>query len=342
LWEGFPREFEATLWARWIKGEEDVTQEEIEQARQFLVDTAGLGWDDRLNQWPEAKEALTGNILEYRQKLTQSIREEVYHRELASPHYRVAGTRRLLIALKQLGLTLGIATAGNVDTRTQYAKELEIWEYFSVIYGGGKKGENIIAWMQENGVEPKEVALMGDGVPDIQAAHEAKILAIGFAPTPEYRERLIAAGADIIINGDFTDLEAILQAISIYKRSHDELKRAALKGIVIVTLVLLVIVIIKWVRKLINSNYSSFLPVLNKRNGRPDTEGIPLEYFVMEKEEDEEREEIEDDSPGVSLEKEGENDDISEIINGINFEETNETERIDSELTLLQAFPSRA
>ena len=57
--------------------------------------------------------------------------------------------------------------------------------------------------------------MVGDGVGDMQAAKAAGIVAVGLASTPERRKELIAAGADIIINGDYSDLDSILRALNL-------------------------------------------------------------------------------------------------------------------------------
>ena len=59
--------------------------------------------------------------------------------------------------------------------------------------------------------EPSEFAIVGDSATDIEGARLANVRSIGYANKPGKRERLIAAGADAIINS-LADLALTLRA----------------------------------------------------------------------------------------------------------------------------------
>lgn len=71
------------------------------------------------------------------------------------------------------------------------------------------KTEQLRRIKEKHGFSNQEIAMFGDTPFDIKAAKNAGVIAIGIAEDEETREILIGAGADIIINGDYINIDLL-------------------------------------------------------------------------------------------------------------------------------------
>ncbi|MBI3615283.1 MAG: fructose 1,6-bisphosphatase [Candidatus Omnitrophica bacterium] len=215
LWPGFPRDLEAGSIASWVTGRPNPSPEMVKQVKDFLIETNGMSWRERKEQW---RWNLPGDHEAFIERLQTQLRQFIHEHHLTDPRFLTPGASSLLEALKEAGIQMSIVTGGGADSRRQYADGLGIGGFFKQIYGGGEKVATIRQGMRAWGFQPNQVAMVGDGIPDIRAALQNGILAVGFATTPEHRRRLIDAGAQVVIYRDFTALKSILGVLNIRQR----------------------------------------------------------------------------------------------------------------------------
>lgn len=210
LWTGFPRDLEAREWAKWMTGHESPSNAEVASWQGFLIRTAGLSGKDRFARLP----SIPSDGEAFIERTRALLRTEVYRGRL-TPAFLVRGALEFLSALRARDVQLAIASGGSKELRQEYADKLGIGSFFSAVHGDGAKAEAITSQMQAWQLQPYQMAMIGDGGPDMAAARAAGVLAVGFAPTPEYRQRLIDDGADVIIRGDYRQLDTILQVLKV-------------------------------------------------------------------------------------------------------------------------------
>ncbi len=120
-------------------------------------------------------------------------------------------------ALIARGLRLGVATNDSEASARRHIEALGLSAKVEFIAGydsghGGKPEPGmVLAFARLIGVEPREVALVGDSIHDLHAARAAGALAIGVLSGPAGREEL-APHADHII-ADIGALPALLAAL---------------------------------------------------------------------------------------------------------------------------------
>lgn len=135
------------------------------------------------------------------------------------------GSRALLRALRDRGVTLYLASGTDLPYVQDEAAALQIDEYFAPrIYGAlddyksFSKQMVIERILRENDLHGAELVVFGDGYVEIENGKSVGGLAVGVASDEAHpggidlwkRNRLISAGADVIIR-DYASLDAILQ-----------------------------------------------------------------------------------------------------------------------------------
>lgn len=148
---------------------------------------------------------------------------------LTVEEFTVPGSHRLLQSLADRGLTLYLASGTDLKYVREEAHLLGVAEFFGPrIYGAldnyqdfskAKIIQQIVAEMQ---VQGHQLLAFGDGFVEIEEVRRAGGTAIGVASEEETRngvnqwkrERLIRAGADIII-GDYRGLDALLNTLGL-------------------------------------------------------------------------------------------------------------------------------
>ena len=107
------------------------------------------------------------------------------------------------------------------ERKRRHAENLGLSKYFvnGGIYGGNDPGyTNKLTFLQklmQGGLNPGQLIMIEDSPSGIKAAKEAGCLAVGLAKDSSSREDLINAGADIIINGNYSKLDKILEILKI-------------------------------------------------------------------------------------------------------------------------------
>jgi phosphoglycolate phosphatase len=124
----------------------------------------------------------------------------------------------ILAALRAQGLRLGIATNDSEASAIRHAEALGLLPHIEFIAGydsghGGKPEPGmVLAFARHLGVEPREVAMVGDSIHDLHAARAAGALAVAVLTGPALREEL-APHADHIVE-DIGALPAFFDALA--------------------------------------------------------------------------------------------------------------------------------
>lgn len=141
----------------------------------------------------------------------------------------VPGSRELLTALADRGITLYLASGTDLKYVQNEVRALGLAEFFGPhVYGALDDYENFSKKMivdriiQDSGVPPHQLLGFGDGFVEIQEVSQAGGLAVGVASEEETRqgvnlwkrERLVKAGADIIV-GDYRALDELLGVLGL-------------------------------------------------------------------------------------------------------------------------------
>lgn len=148
--------------------------------------------------------------------------------------FLVAGSEKLLQSLKDAGIKIFVASGTDHADVVKEAKLLGIDTYFDELCGAPERCEDcskekVMAELLENcGYSGEELCVAGDGKVEIALGNKAGALTIGVASdeknlhgvNAKKRERLIQAGADVII-GDYLELDKIL---SLMERKNYEVQ----------------------------------------------------------------------------------------------------------------------
>jgi len=124
----------------------------------------------------------------------------------------------VLDALRAMGLRLGVATNDSQASAHRQVAALGLSAQIEFVAGydsghGGKPDPGmVLAFARHIGVEPAEVAMVGDSRHDLHAARAAGALAIAVLTGPAKREEL-AADADHVID-DIAALPALLARLA--------------------------------------------------------------------------------------------------------------------------------
>jgi phosphoglycolate phosphatase len=128
--------------------------------------------------------------------------------ELGEPRVRaLPGVVELLDALVDSGAALAIATSREGGSLGRLLQQLGLDGYFSVRascerVAAGKPAPDLLALaLSESGARPGEAWMVGDTDWDVQMARSLGVFAVGLCDGSHPRERLEAAGADLVLDG---------------------------------------------------------------------------------------------------------------------------------------------
>ena len=216
------------LWF-WENIERDVISEQLGFTREEAMhivqeETNGLYTADRMRYAVEKAKEKGVSVSKSAEELTEEAHRKTVERleQEKSTRWKeespiIPGIDKLLKALTERDIICYVATSYIGEDKRKLAEELDLKEYFrGGIYGTGDPGyTNKKKFLESRGLKPQQLALVGDTVGDIRAAKETGCLAIGFAKDALTREALVKAGADIIINENYNNLEGILSVLKL-------------------------------------------------------------------------------------------------------------------------------
>ena len=169
--------------------------------------------------------------MDYKDEYLRRLMEQIQYRidglekgELDRMEYTVPGAYEFLEMLKKHGVRLFLASGTDEEYAKHEADILGVTQYFDgKVYGAQRDYKSFSKKMvveriiRENNLDGEELMGVGDGFVEIENVKEAGGFAIGLAsdesgrsgkPDVWKRERLIRAGADIII-ADFANIEEL-------------------------------------------------------------------------------------------------------------------------------------
>ena len=162
---------------------------------------------------------------EYNRRLMENVSQRVeslVSGSVSALEYLIAGSEEFLRALCERGVRLYVASGTDHPDVCNESAALGLQKYFTLIAGAPVGEENcskekvMAQLLDSEGLHGDEVAVIGDGKVEIRLGCEAGARTIGLATNEREggvdeikRERLIKAGADIIV-GDFLEKEALL------------------------------------------------------------------------------------------------------------------------------------
>jgi phosphoglycolate phosphatase len=124
----------------------------------------------------------------------------------------------VLAALKAQGLRLGLATNDAEASAKRHVVALDLADHMEFVVGydsghGGKPEPGmVLAFARHVGVEPSEVAMVGDSIHDLHAARAAGAVAVAVLTGPATREEL-APHADYVVE-DISALPDLFAALA--------------------------------------------------------------------------------------------------------------------------------
>ena len=127
------------------------------------------------------------------------------------------GMKDFLVALKERGLTLAVATSKPLELAEQLLRSAGMRELFTVVHGSTLGGNNnskqavVESVIAELGAKKEDCVLIGDTKYDVAGAHAAGIACIGVRYGYAAPLELETAGADAIAE-DLAQLEKMLTA----------------------------------------------------------------------------------------------------------------------------------
>lgn len=140
--------------------------------------------------------------------------------------YLIHGAKEFLHALLEAGVRVYLASGTDHDDVVREATLLGVADCFTAVRGAPKRmaacsKEAVIKMiLEEEGVAPCEVLVVGDGKVEIELGAAVGAFTIGAATNEGARQgvdetkrrRLISAGADVIV-GDFGDVEGLMSRL---------------------------------------------------------------------------------------------------------------------------------
>ena len=186
------------------------------------VEAAGFGKPERDAWWYKD---------EYARRLMKQVGERIgrlQRGEDKQEQYLIAGAVPFLKALKERGIDVYLASGTDHKNVVQEATLLGVADSFTAIQGAPERQaacskEAVLKMiLEEKQLSGENLLLVGDGKVEIALGAECGAYTLGTATdeeklhgvNPVKRERLIAAGADVIV-GDFTNLEGLLDWLGI-------------------------------------------------------------------------------------------------------------------------------
>lgn len=184
---------------------------------QAEVEKAGFGSPGRDVWWYKD---------EYNRRLMDEVSQRIARLESGEDkpeQYLVAGAVEFLQALRAKGIDVYLASGTDHKDVVHEATVLGVADVFSIIKGaperqmGCSKEAVLKMLLEESGLPGECLLLVGDGKVEIALGAENGAYTLGAATDEEHlrglnpvkRERLVKAGADVII-GDFEDLEGLM------------------------------------------------------------------------------------------------------------------------------------
>ncbi|MBP3702118.1 MAG: HAD family hydrolase [Lachnospiraceae bacterium] len=181
------------------------------------VEAAGFGRPERDAWWYKD---------EYNRRLMEQVSARIAGLESGEDkpeQYLVAGAVEFLKALKQAGVEVYLASGTDHKDVVHEASVLGVVDYFTEIKGAPERKaacskEAVLKRILEEKNLPGEcLLLVGDGKVEIALGADCGAYTLGAATNeeelhgvnPVKRERLLKAGADVIV-GDFTNLEGLM------------------------------------------------------------------------------------------------------------------------------------
>lgn len=110
--------------------------------------------------------------------LTSAV-DATFAREAAECAVAIDGVAEAVAALCEAGMVLGVATSDNTDSAERGLRAIGLRERFAVVCGydaghGGKPGPGmVLAFCRAVGLQPQEVAVVGDSVHDLEMGRAA-------------------------------------------------------------------------------------------------------------------------------------------------------------------------
>ncbi|MDR2764950.1 MAG: HAD family hydrolase [Tannerella sp.] len=168
---------------------------------------------------------------EYNRRLMNCVmqrREKILSGKASPEDYLMDGSRELLAALTDRGISIYVASGTDHEDVNEEARILGLLPYFKEVVGAPlhkaecSKAAVIRRMIREHQLQGQEVAVWGDGKVEIGLGNEIQAVTIGVASdearrrgvNPVKRDRLIQAGAHAII-GDFSEKEELLDFLTI-------------------------------------------------------------------------------------------------------------------------------
>ena len=214
---------------------EDASEELKKEVAEFIDRSTGIQTVYQM-QWlrDRCKECGTGmadwDEWDYKDEYNRRLMAEVSRRlsrlengEDAPDTYLIRGAKEFLHALTDKGVRVYLASGTDHDDVVHEATLLGVAESFTAVRGAPKRmascsKEAVIRLiLEEEGIAPEEVMVVGDGKVEIELGAAVGAFTIGAATNEGARQgvdetkrrRLIAAGADVIV-GDFGDVSALM------------------------------------------------------------------------------------------------------------------------------------
>lgn len=111
--------------------------------------------------------------------------------------------RPVLTALRDMGLTLGVATNDAEDpARTNLAHVIDMFAFiagFDSGYGGKPAPGQLLAFCEQTGISPVNCIMVGDSTHDLQAGRAASMRCVGVLTGPALRAEL-TPHADVVLD----------------------------------------------------------------------------------------------------------------------------------------------
>ena len=211
---------------------EKYNEENVREVREYIKNSTGIQtilqmkWlAERVRQQGKTPLDPWDYKAEYNRRLMENVSrrvESLVSGSVPALEYLIAGSEEFLRALCERGVRLYVASGTDHPDVCNESAALGLQKYFTLIAGAPVGEENcskekvMAQLLDSEGLHGDEVAVIGDGKVEIRLGCEAGARTIGLATNEREggvdeikRERLIKAGADIIV-GDFLEKETLL------------------------------------------------------------------------------------------------------------------------------------
>jgi phosphoglycolate phosphatase len=202
-------DFQAT-WGAWSRGM--IEAESGGDPAQVVRIAEALGYDLTSSRFHPSSVVIAATTETVAERLLEVIpgvgKEELMARMDAraalAPQVEAAPLGRLLARLRDMGLSLGIATNDTEEPARRHLRAAGVEEMFDFIAGydtgwGGKPGPGqLLAFARAAGIEPSACAMVGDSLHDLAAARAAGMVGVGVLTGVAARETLEPV-ADVVL-----------------------------------------------------------------------------------------------------------------------------------------------